>query len=43
MKVFIERVKELVSNMDGKNISIDGKVILSAVDKKSYYVLKVKN
>lgn len=33
MEIFIEWVKEILENTNGKNISIDGKAIRSAVDK----------
>lgn len=33
MKIFIEWIEEIVTSVEGKNISIDGKAIRSAVDK----------
>lgn len=33
MEIFIEWIKEIIVNTDGKNISIDGKAIRSAIDK----------
>ena len=33
MEIFIEWIKEIIVSTDGKNISIDGKAIRSAIDK----------
>lgn len=33
MEIFIEWIKEIIVNVNGKNISIDGKAIRSAIDK----------
>ena len=33
MKIFIEWIKEILISVNGKNISIDGKAVRSAIDK----------